>query len=175
LFVSARPQKVKNLVLVEPTLLLPPREVNADETAEQIATQLDYLASPPKHSVFPDLAAATERLHQASPALSKSLAMELTQRIIEPCTGGVRWRWDPILTTGMGLKGTISRSQYLGLLSHIKVPLTLVYGDRSNFNREEDLSQQQAATPQAKQIILSGGHNVHLEAATALAQVISNE
>ena len=85
----------------------------------------------------------------------------------------MRWGWDPLLSIRMGFKG-ISRSQYLGLLSQIKVPLTLVYGDQSNFNREEDLSQQQAAMSQAKRIVVSGGHNLHLETASTLAQVIIN-
>ena len=169
-FASARSQTVKDLILVETIL---PGEVSVDETPERIATHLDYLASPPKHPVFPDLNAAAERLHKATPALSKSRAMKLAQRITEPCTGGLRWGWDPLLSIRMGFKG-ISRSQYLGLLSQIKVPLTLVYGDQSNFNREEDLSQQQAAMSQAKRIVVSGGHNLHLETASTLAQVIIN-
>jgi pimeloyl-ACP methyl ester carboxylesterase/acyl carrier protein len=173
LFASVRPQKVKNLVLVETIL---PGEVNPDEATEQIATHLDYLASPPKHSVFPDVATAAERLYQATPALSKSLAMKLAKRITEPCKGGVRWRWASSLLTraAINLNG-ISKSKYLGILKQIKVPITLVYGDKSNFNREEDLSQQQAAMPQAKKIIVSGGHNLHLEAPSALAQVINHE
>ena len=171
LFASVRPQKVKNLVLVETIL---PGEVNDDEAAEHLATHLDSLASPPQHPVFPDVAAAAERLHQATPALSKSLAMKLAQRITEPCTGGVRWRWASSLLTRAGINlNSISKSKYLGLLKQIKVPITLVYGDRSNFNREEDLSQQQAAMPQAKRIFVSGGHNLHLEASSVLAQLIS--
>ncbi len=172
LFASVRPQKVKNLVLVETIL---PGEVSEDEAAEQLATHLDSLASPPQHSVFSDVAAAAERLHQATPTLSKSLAMKLAQRITEPCTGGVRWRWASSLLTRAGINlNSISKSKYLGLLKQIKVPITLVYGERSNFNRQEDLSQQQVAMPQAKRIFVSGGHNLHLEAASTLAQLISN-
>ncbi len=171
-FASARPQKVKDLILVETIL---PGEVSVDETPEQIATHLDHLASTPKHPVFPNVVTATERLRKATPALSKSLVMKLTQRITEPCTGGVRWQWDPLLGTRIGINiNILSRSQYLGLLRQIKVPITLIYGDKSNLNREEDLSQQQAAMPQAKQIVVSGGHNIHLEAASALAQIIIN-
>ncbi|MDJ0713584.1 MAG: alpha/beta fold hydrolase [Prochloraceae cyanobacterium] len=172
LFASSRPQKVKELVLVETILQ---REVRFDETAEQIATHLDYLASPPKHHVFPNLATAAERLHKANPVLSESLAMKLAQRITEPCTGGLRWQWDPLLSTCIGVDiNNLSRSQYLGLLKQIKVPTTLIYGDKSNFNQKEDLSEQQAAMPQAKRFFVPGGHNIHLEAASALAQIIIN-
>ncbi|MGK7875070.1 MAG: hybrid fatty acyl-AMP ligase/type I polyketide synthase [Xenococcaceae cyanobacterium] len=171
IFASIRPQKVKNLVLVETVL---PTEVNEEEAVEQLATHLDYLASPPEHPVFPDVSTAAERLRLATPALSESLAMKLAQRITEPCEGGVRWRWAPLLRTraGIGFNG-IGKSRYLGLLRRIKAPITLVYGDSSNFNRAEDLSSQEQAMPEAERVILSGGHNLHLEAPSNLARLIS--
>ncbi|MGK7949277.1 MAG: alpha/beta fold hydrolase [Xenococcaceae cyanobacterium] len=172
IFASIRPQKVKNLVLVETIL---PTEVEEENAAEQLVTHLDYLASPPKHPVFPDVETAAERLRQGTPALSKPLAMLLAKRITEPCEGGVRWRWAPLLRTraGIGFNG-IGRSRYLGLLKRIKVPITLVYGDKSIFNRDEDLAEQQAAMPKAQKVVLSGGHNLPLETPSGLAKIISS-
>ncbi|MDJ0634241.1 MAG: alpha/beta fold hydrolase [Xenococcaceae cyanobacterium MO_188.B29] len=172
IFASVRPQKVKNLVLVETIL---PTETEAENAAEQLATHLDYLISPPKHPVFPDVEAAAERLRQGTPAISKPLAMLLAKRITEPCEGGVRWRWAPLLRTraGIGFNG-IGRSSYLGLLKKIKVPITLVYGDKSSFNRDEDLAEQQAAMPKAQKVVLSGGHNLPLETPSGLAKIISS-
>jgi pimeloyl-ACP methyl ester carboxylesterase len=171
IFASIRPQQIKNLILVETIL---PNEVDEDEAVEQLATHLDYLASPQEHPVFPDVATAADRLRQGTPALSKPLAMMLAERITEPCAGGVRWRWAPLLRTraGIGFNG-ISKSKYLGLLRRIRVPITLIYGDNSNFNRQEDLSEQQTAMPKAEKIVLPGGHNLHLEAPSALAKIIS--
>jgi pimeloyl-ACP methyl ester carboxylesterase len=171
IFASIRPQRIKNLVLVETIL---PTEVEDEEAANQLATHLDYLTSPPEHPVFPDVEAAAERLRQGTPAISKSLAMLLAERITEPCDGGVRWRWAPILRTraGVGFNG-IGRSRYLGLLKRIKVPITLVYGDKSSFNRQEDLAAQQAAMPHAEKVVVSGGHNLPLETPSALAKIIS--
>jgi malonyl CoA-acyl carrier protein transacylase len=170
IFASIRPQQIKNLILVETIL---PNEVDEDEAVEQLATHLDYLASPQEHPVFPDVATAADRLRQGTPALSKPLAMMLAERITEPCAGGVRWRWAPLLRTraGIGFNG-ISKSKYLGLLRRIRVPITLIYGDNSNFNRQEDLSEQQTAMPKAEKIVLPGGHNLHLEAPSALAKII---
>ncbi|BAU65096.1 Beta-ketoacyl synthase [Stanieria sp. NIES-3757] len=172
IFASIRPQQVNNLVLVETIL---PTEVAEEQTAEQLATHLDYLASPPEHPVFPNVEAAAERLRQGTPAISKALAMLLAERITEPCEGGVKWRWAALLRTraGVGFNG-IERSRYLGLLKRIKAPITLVYGDKSNFNRQEDLSAQQMAMPDAEKVVISGGHNLPLEAPSALAKIISS-
>ena len=172
IFASVRPQLVKNLVLIETIL---PTEAKEENTAEQLATQLDYLATPPEHPVFADVEAAADRLCQTTPALSKSVAMMLAERITEPCEGGVKWRWEPLLRNraGIGFNG-IGRSRYLGLLKRIKAPITLVYGDNSNFNRREDLSEQQSAMPKAEKIVLTGGHNLPLEAPLGLAKIISS-
>jgi pimeloyl-ACP methyl ester carboxylesterase len=60
------------------------------------------------------------------------------------------------------------------MLKHIQIPTTLVYGDRSQLNRPEDLQQQQTAMAQAKRVFVCGGHNLHIEAASALALMIES-
>ena len=171
-FTTIRPQRIKNIVLVETIL---PTATEEEDAATQLANQLDYLASPPEHPVFPNVEAAAERLRKATPAISKSLAMILAERITEPCEGGVRWRWEPLLRTRAGISfNGIGRSRYLKLLQKIKVPITLVYGDKSNFNRKEDLNKQQEAMPNATKVVVSGGHNLPLESPSALAKIINS-
>ncbi len=171
IFATIRPQRIKNIVLVE--TILPTLNEDEDPTTS-LANQLDSMAAPPEHPVFPNVEAAAERLCKATPAISLSLAMMLAERITEPCEGGVRWRWEPLLRTraGISLNG-IGRSRYLKLLKKIKVPITLVYGDKSNFNRIEDLNKQYEAMPNATKVVVSGGHNLPLEAPSALAKIIS--
>ena len=173
-FATIRPQRIKNIVLVE-TILPTASEDEDEDTTTRLTNQLNYLASPPEHPVFPNVEAAAERLLKATPAIAKSLAILLAERITEPCEGGVRWRWEPLLRTraGIGLNG-IGRSRYLNLLKKITVPITLVYGDKSNFNRKEDLNKQQEAMPNAQRVVVSGGHNLPLEAPSALAKIISS-
>ena len=170
-FATIRPQRIRNIVLVE--TILPTQNEDEDPTTT-LANQLNTMAAPPEHPVFPDVKTAAERLRKATPAISLSLAMLLAERITEPCEGGVRWRWEPLLRTraGISLNG-IGRSRYLKLLEKIKVPITLVYGDKSNFNRIEDLNKQQEAMPNATKVVVSGGHNLPLEAPSALAKIIS--
>ncbi|AOY79861.2 type I polyketide synthase [Moorena producens JHB] len=174
-FASVRPEKVKSLVLLEPVL---PGEQKDDQTAQNIATHLDYLASPPQHQVFADIEAAANRLRRLTPNLSEELALKHAERLTEPFDGGVRWRWDPRLQirTGIGLSGTgFNRDKYTQLLSQIKAPTTLVYGNNSNFNRPEDLALQQAAIPHAKTVKLSGGHNLHVDAPDAIVAIIAEK
>ncbi|NER47858.1 MAG: alpha/beta fold hydrolase [Symploca sp. SIO1A3] len=166
-------QKVGALVLVDTVL---PSDGNDNEVAEQLATHLEYLASPPQHSIFPDVATAAARLRRGTPTMSETLALKLASRITEPYDGGVRWRWDPILRnrTGIGFNGnSFPKARYLELLRRIQVPITLIYGDTSNVNRANDLSEQQAAMPQAKRVFLSGGHNLHIDAPQAIADLIA--
>ncbi|WP_319420823.1 hybrid fatty acyl-AMP ligase/type I polyketide synthase [Pleurocapsa sp. FMAR1] len=172
IFATIRPQSIRNIVLVE--TILPTANEDDDPTAS-LTNQLDSMAAPPEHLVFPNVEAAAERLRKATPAITHSLAMILAERITEPCEGGVRWRWEPLLRTRAGISlNSIGRSRYLKLLKKIKVPITLVYGDKSSFNRLEDLNQQHEAMPNATKVVVSGGHNLPLEAPSALAKIISS-
>jgi pimeloyl-ACP methyl ester carboxylesterase len=169
LYASIRPQQVKTLVLIETVL---PSNTPSADPAEPLLTHLDYAASPPEHAVFSDLATAASRLQRATPSLSRDFARALAERVTEPWDGGVRWRWDPLLQTRSSVSfngAPLNRAGYLQLLNRIVAPMTLIYGDRSRFNRPQDLREQQAALPHAHRITLSGGHNIHLDAASELA------
>jgi acyl transferase domain-containing protein/esterase/lipase len=173
MFTSARPQKVETLVLVEAVI---PANSNDRNVVDQITTYLDYLSSPPEHSIFADVASAAMRLRQSTPAMSEEFSLKLAKRITEPVNRGVRWRWDTLLQTRIiSFNGMpFDKAQYIELLRQIQVPITLIYGNKSNFNRSNDLSEQKAAMPQAQQIFLSGGHNLHIDAPEVLANLISD-
>ncbi|MGK7921460.1 MAG: alpha/beta fold hydrolase [Trichodesmium sp.] len=170
---SVRQEKIKRLVLVE--LPLPADESKQESTVNQLTTCLEYINSTPQHPTFPDVATAARRLRQGTPSLSEEFSYILAERTTKPKQGGVCWSWDAILRTRSILSFNSfqgDRSQYLAMLKSIQVPTTLVYGDNSKLNRPEDLQQQQIAMTQAKQVFLSGGHNLHIDAASALASLI---
>jgi len=97
----------------------------------------------------------------------------LAERILEPVTGGLQWRWDVRLRYRTGAAfGGLERSGYLALLSQLSLPLTLIYGDKSEFNRPEDLALMQQVTTQGKRVILSGGHYLPLEVPRELVRVL---
>lgn len=173
LFASVRPQKLQRLILVEPVL---PSEENPDTAAEQLATHLDYLAHPPEHPLFPDLATAGDRLRLGTPGLPDRLVEFLTQRIVEPQGEGWRWRWAPLLRTRAGLDfNGIDRQKYLNLLQRLAVPTTLIYGDRSTFNRPQDLADQAQVFTQAQRFTIPGGHHLPLENPVAVAEAIGGK
>ncbi len=170
MFASVRPEWIRKLIMVETIL---PSEVNDDDTVSQLMAHLNTLSRPPEHPVFADVETAAERLRVATPALSRPLAMILAKRITEPCEGGVRWRWAPLLRTRAGIAFSgLTKSRYLGLLRRIRNPITLIYGDRSQFNRQADLQAQQQALAHATRIVVPGGHNLPIDAPSAIADAI---
>ncbi|MGF1523324.1 MAG: alpha/beta fold hydrolase, partial [Leptolyngbyaceae cyanobacterium] len=173
LLAGVRSQVVKSLVLVETVL---PTEAESGQLLDQLTTHLDYLNTPPQHSIFPDIKTAAERLRQVTPKMSVALSVKLARRITEPADKGVCWRWDPVLRTRTVMNPSglpFSKAKYLELLRQLKSSITLVYGDNSTFNRPEDLSEQKIAMQQAKRIVLSGGHNLHIDAPEELAAIIA--
>ncbi|HEY9878165.1 MAG TPA: alpha/beta fold hydrolase, partial [Leptolyngbyaceae cyanobacterium] len=171
---SIHPERFKQLILVESVV---PDSGQAEDVASQITAHLTYLSQVPKHPLFPDVAAAATRMQQFNPALTEATALKLAERVSEPCDGGVRWRWDARLQTrtSLGIGGSVfSRQQYAQLLRQIQAPALLIYGDRSQFNRPEDLALQQEALPKAQRVILEGGHNLPTEVPAQIAALVLN-
>jgi acyl transferase domain-containing protein/pimeloyl-ACP methyl ester carboxylesterase len=171
LFALARPDLVQALVLVESVM---PAVISEQDTLRRLTVQLDYLAHPPVHDVFPDLESAAARLRQASPAMPAHLALETVQRITEPYNSGVRWRWDSRLRTRAGLSfgdGSFSPAEYRQLLMNLKMPVTNIYGDKSDMSPTNDPTTSGKLVGQ--RLILPGGHNLHYEAPEQLAEAIA--
>ncbi|WP_030006270.1 fatty-acyl-[ACP] elongase/decarboxylase Ols [Picosynechococcus sp. NKBG042902] len=170
MYAGIRQTQVKNLILVETIV---PNDIDDAETGNHLTTHLDYLAAPPQHPTFPSLEVAARRLRQATPQLPKDLSAFLTQRSTKSVEKGVQWRWDAFLRTRAGIEfNGISRRRYLALLKDIQAPITLIYGDQSEFNRPADLQAIQAALPQAQRLTVAGGHNLHFENPQAIAQIV---
>ncbi len=168
-FASLRPERVSGLVLVEG---LVPGEAAEDDFASQLASRLDYLVSVPTHAVLPDTSSAADRLRQATPSLAADLAQRMAVRITQTCDGGVCWRWDAALLTRADLTYdslSLTPARFQTLLSRITAPVTLVYG-RSD---HPQLAQLREILPRATAEVLPGGHNLHVDAPTALADTIA--
>lgn len=170
---SVRPEKVRALVLVEP--LLPPAAPAAGSPVDRLTTHLDYLASDLQHPLLPSVKAAAERLRHQTPSMGEAMSLRMATRLTVPDTGGVRWRWDPSLRTrsGLAFSGEFTRADYLAMLRSIRRPVTVVFGDDSGYARPRDRQELLAALAGATVVELNGGHNLHVDAADELAELIA--
>src|SRR5262249_34483 len=128
------------------------------------------------HPVLPDLAVAAERLRRSTPSLTEAQALRMAGRLAEPCDGGVRWSWDPLLRTrsGLGFDGVaFTPAIYTALLAPITPPTPLVYSDGSRFDSAAPRDPEQLVLPGARRVVLPGGHNLHFDAPDALAAIIA--
>jgi pimeloyl-ACP methyl ester carboxylesterase len=170
LYAGIRGDRLQRVCLVETIV---PNEIDDAETANHLVTHLDYLAAPPQHPTFPDVAIAARRLRQVTPQLSQALSETLAERSTVPVADGVQWGWDAFLRTRAGIEfNGISRRRYLALLRDIQVPVTLIYGDRSEFNRPDDLAVIEGVLPGAIRHTVAGGHNLQFENPEAIAEIL---
>jgi pimeloyl-ACP methyl ester carboxylesterase len=171
LLTSARPAKVRHLLLVEP--VLPPVDANAGK-GQRLVTQLDSLVTASTRTEFTDVDSAAQRLRRTTPALSREDAMTLAYRVTEACAAGCRWRWDPRLNSRAGLVYSpdgVGRKEYLEILRAICVPMLVVFGDESSYGTAADRQAFAAATSTGI-IHLNGGHQLHHDDSEALSEVI---
>jgi pimeloyl-ACP methyl ester carboxylesterase/acyl carrier protein len=169
---SLRPERVQRLILVEPVVPSPGPSL---APATQLVAYLDALAVAPRPAIMASVTVAAQRLLALKPYLSLPMAEKMAQRLTQAAEGGVVWRGDPRLQTRTTLSlggGLLDRQGYGQILQGIQRPTTVVFGDRSQFNRPEDLAFLQENLPQADQVSLAGGHDLPLETPGSLAHVI---
>jgi NADPH:quinone reductase-like Zn-dependent oxidoreductase/pimeloyl-ACP methyl ester carboxylesterase/NAD(P)-dependent dehydrogenase (short-subunit alcohol dehydrogenase family)/acyl carrier protein len=173
LYAAAFPERVGKLLLVEPTLS--PMAEDAQSFAQQMAAHLRAGAGIRQHALMPDLRAAAERLRQLTPALSTEVALRRAERLTVPQAGGVVWRWDARFDGQAQLDAlfaSLRQTEFLAMLGKIRAPLTVVYGGNSGWISPAEKARIQSACPNLQTVVVAGGHNVHLDAATALAEVV---
>jgi pimeloyl-ACP methyl ester carboxylesterase len=171
-YTAVRPDRVRSLILVEPPL--PPSEDR--RPINGLRVHLDALSDCTPHPVFPNDTAASEAIRRAHPRITSEQAQVMAARLTETCRGGVRWRWDARLRTraGVGYSGTggIARGSFVEMIRSISAPMTLIYGNSSELLRRSDVDGFVEAASGARAIWLDGGHNLHHDAADAVALVI---
>jgi pimeloyl-ACP methyl ester carboxylesterase len=173
LFAAARPREVQSLVLIEAPVEAVAR---TGDPGDLLSVQLDYLASPPRHPVFPSVEQAAGRLRQGSPSLSMEFALMMARRMTEAVERGYRWRSDARLGARAGIGfGSFAGADPTALLRSLRKmsgPIAMVYGESSNLLRPEHAEMQRDSLPQARRVTLKGGHNLHYDAPAPLSDVV---
>ncbi len=165
-FAAARPASVKALVLVEG---LGPPLLPDDRAVKRMDLFLGGVASPPRHRVFATLEEAVERMCRMLPGLERDRARQLAERVLDQVDGGLRWSWDPLHRTRS--PSTFPLTRFLGVLSQIEAPATVVYGDRSWY-RFEDLAQREEALGPVARHTLPSSHALTIEVPADLARIV---
>ncbi len=173
LYTAVSPESVERLVLVEPPLS--PLADDAQSFTDQMAVHMKAAGEARKHEVMPDLQSAADRLRELTPRLSETEALRRARRLTESKEGGVAWRWDIRFDGQSQLEALFSglkTSEFLSMLAGIRAPLTVVYGEESGWISPADKAKIHSARPDLQPILLTGGHNVHLDAPLALAEAV---
>ena len=119
-----------------------------------------------------------ERLRQFYPSMDLPQAAKMAARLLEPSPEGVlgcvQWRWDPRLRSqaGTAFDGAFD---LLSVLGEIRVPVTLLSGAESEFTSPEKIASQLAVLSEAREAVLRGGHNLHLDCPRELAEAIAKQ
>ena len=172
MYAGVHTEKLRALVLVETIL---PIAINEDHSVEQLKNQLKHLKEKQIHSSLKSVSDAAKMLRQITPSLSDEYSNRLAERMTKEYDGGYIWRWDPILNTrAVAISGNgMSKKGYLELLLNIKVPITLLFGDSSQYIRPNELIELKNVLHQSKQYTLKGGHQLHHDSPNKVAHYIN--
>jgi acyl transferase domain-containing protein/pimeloyl-ACP methyl ester carboxylesterase len=172
MYAAARPERVGALVLVE--IPFAGRENGGTvDTRRRLATQLDHLNFPAKHTPLPDFAAAVAGLRSAMPEIPEDVARRLAERATKPCESGLEWRWDPLLSTRGGIFfGREGAAGELRAVFEANVPITVVSGRESALSARTISLGSLAVRSNIRTAVVSGGHGLHIENPSALAKLI---
>ncbi|MEM7535282.1 MAG: alpha/beta fold hydrolase, partial [Chloroflexota bacterium] len=197
----SQPSRVKQLILVEPIMpavddgswvfaqqldthlryldVTSPRNGNgATSSIHQNGTHRPLLEHTMlehtmlEHTMMTSITDAAERLRQVN-AIPQTAALHMAERLTQRRNGGFIWRWDARLDAHDGvLMAGLTQDAYVKMLGQIAVPVHLVYGTGSGWLNASEKEAIQTALPNTAPVVLAGGHNLHVETATALADVL---
>ena len=153
------PERVERMALVDGLgpLTNEPEEA-PQRLARAIATQRRLAARAPL--VFPDRAAAADRLCEAVAGLSREAADVLVARGTHEAEGGVTWRHDPRLRGKSLLR--LTEAHVHAFLRRVTCP-TLVFRPERGWPADEALLQARLdCLADGRLLRVPGGHHVHL-------------
>lgn len=166
------PERIERLALIES---LGPLTDDADHAPERLAQAIaaERRRRDARLRAFPSVAAAAERLHEASGSkLEVASAHLLAERGLRRVEGGWCWRADPRLRNPSRLRLTEAQAQ--AFLRRIRCPSVLVRARDGYPYDEATLRARMAAVPGLQVVICEGGgHHLHLERPQEVADALA--
>ena len=164
----ALPERVERLLLIDG---LGPLSEAAEQAPQRLRHAVAELSQDRRAlRRYPDLHTLVLARQRAT-GLSYDAARVLIERATWRSDQGVMWRSDGRLRQTTPLYMT--EPQVIALLSAIECPTTLVLANQGGVRQRPTLMERIAAIPQLHLIPLDGGHHLHLERASAVADVFA--
>ena len=161
--------RVRRLALIEGLGPLSRAPEDGPAAHAQAIRQMGRLAEK-RPSVYSDLDAAA-RARESAGDLSHAAARRLSARGTRAVEGGLSWRSDPRLT--FRSPQYLSEPQVLAYLRAIRAPVRLVLADRGMLSDRAGMPARLAAVPQLAVQRLAGGHHLHMDAPTPVAEALA--
>ncbi|PYB73583.1 MULTISPECIES: alpha/beta hydrolase [Pseudomonas] len=161
---GALPERVSQLALIDGVI---PPTLSEQDAAERLglALQAQLRLEGKRKSVYPTLEEGVEARMKGMVAVSREAAELLAQRGLMPVPGGYSWRSDSRLTLPSPTR--LNQDQAMAFVKRIACPACLVVAADGMLARHTDLLEQLPF----EQVILPGGHHLHLNDAEGAALV----
>ncbi|TGL02161.1 alpha/beta hydrolase [Leptospira levettii] len=160
--------KIKKLILIEALGPL----TNVSQSAPDIMSEaIKQILHPrgKKETYFPDMESAiTIRLRAGD--MNENSASLLMERGIEKTPRGLKPRRDIRLHFNSFFRYT--EEQVVSFCERIECPTLLILGDKSNFPIANAFPNRKSAIKNLSEVILSGGHHLHMDHPEKVAHVI---
>ena len=171
LVAAGAPARIERFLAIEALGALPE---TAERTVERLreAVAATRALGGKRLRVFPDLEPAIRARMQAN-ALSAPVARLLVERGVAEVEGGYAWSSDPRLTLPTMVR--MSEAQVDALVRGIACPTRVVYASQPQpYLPEPDRSRRVALLPRGEQVVIAGGHHLHMEQPGDVAAAIGD-
>lgn len=171
LVAAGSPQRIERFVAIEALGAL---AETPERTVERLRTAVAATRALPdkRLRVFTELDQAI-RARMQSNGLSEPVARLLVERGVRAVTGGYQWSSDPRQTLPTMVRMT--EAQVRALIAGIDCPTRVIYADPPQPYLPEPLrSRHSALLPRGEQVVIEGGHHMHMEDPVAVATAIGD-
>lgn len=163
------PERVTHLMLIEG---IGPMSREAERSGEYLSKSVREMQQfgNKRLPVYPGIDAAVAARTRVGDMAPASVEI-LVRRNLAAVNGGVQWRSDPRLKLASPLY--MSEKQVHGFLRGIRVPVLLIRGEDGLLRHLGRLEDRKACIAEIQEVLLAGGHHLHLDDPEPVARVIS--
>jgi len=161
---------IQKLVLIE---ALGPISLSAKKTPDQMKESIEQILHPKgrQETLFPDMNSAI-RVRMRAGDMSEASVKILLDRGLEVIENGLRPKRD--LRLHYHSFSRLTEEQVISFCERIVAPTLLILGNQSIFPIQNQFDGRKKAIKTFKEIVLPGGHHLHLDTPEPVAKIIRN-